>query len=68
VMIPLSYLSLFTWLGMWGVVGYINGGKAKDVILSIILSFPAVTLHFFAEMAGLLKGDPKTFETIRKEV
>ena len=68
VMIPLSYLSLFTWLGMWGAVGYINGGRAKDVILSILLSFPAVTLHFFAEMAGLLKGDPKTFETIRKEV
>jgi hypothetical protein len=79
--LPLRYLGLvhipeailpFTWITLllwFGIRGYTIGKNMgwKHAIVGILASYVTVTLNFTVQMVGLLKGDPKKFEVIRKE-
>jgi hypothetical protein len=63
----LSYISLALWFGFRGYcVGRVMG--LKHGIRSAVLSFVTVTLNFAYHVIGLIKGDPKRFDVIRKVV
>ncbi|MEM2233738.1 MAG: glycosyltransferase family 2 protein [Nitrososphaerota archaeon] len=63
----LSYISLALWHGFRGfcvgrVMGLMQGLRAA------VLSFVTVTLNFAYHIIGLVKGDPRRFEVIKKYV
>jgi len=66
VLIPLSFTSLGIWFGMRAyAIGKCMGWKQG--ILGSLVSYLTVTLNFITQLIGLMEGDPKTFEVIRKE-
>jgi len=63
----LAYLSLALWFVFRGYcVGRVMG--IKHGLRAALLSFPTVTMNFVYHVIGLLKGDPKKFEVIKKFV
>ncbi|MEM2068392.1 MAG: glycosyltransferase family 2 protein [Nitrososphaerota archaeon] len=65
--LALSYASLAMWFAMRGyntgrVMGIIQGARAA------LLSYITVTLNFAYHIIGLLKGDPKRFDVIKKYI
>jgi hypothetical protein len=63
----LSYLSLALWFSFRGF----NIGGAMGLwhgLRGALLSFVTVTLNFIYHLAGLLMGDPRRFEVIKKYV
>jgi len=63
----LSYLSFGLWLAFRGF----NIGRVMGLwhgLRGAVLSFLTVTLNFAYHFAGLLMGDPRRFEVIRKYV
>jgi len=63
----LSYLSLITWFAFRGF----NIGRVMGLwygVLGALMSFVTVTLNFTYHLAGLLMGDPRRFEVIKKYV
>ena len=63
----LGWVTLGLWFGFRGFcVGSVMG--LKHGIRATLLSFPTVTANFLYHVIGLLKGDPKRFEVIRKYV
>ena len=39
----------------------------KHAIAGVLASYVTVTLNFVVQIIGLVKGDPKKFEVIKKE-
>jgi len=63
----LSYVSLALWHGFRGYsVGRVMGWKHG--IRAALLSFATVTANFIYHIVGLLQGDPRRFEVIKKYV
>jgi hypothetical protein len=63
----LGWVTLGLWFGFRGFcVGRVMG--LKHGLRAALLSFPTVTANFLYHVIGLLKGDPKRFEVIRKYV
>jgi hypothetical protein len=63
----LAYLSLALWFGFRGYgIGRVMGWR--HALRGALLSFVTVTLNFAYHMIGLIKGDPRRFEVIRKYV
>jgi hypothetical protein len=63
----MAYISLALWLGFRGysagrVMGIRHGLRAA------LMSFPTVTANFIYHITGLLLGDPRRFEVIKKFV
>jgi hypothetical protein len=66
VLLPVTFISLAIWFGMRAyAIGRCMGWKQG--IAGALASYLTVTLNFVTQLAGLVKGDPKTFEVIRKE-
>lgn len=66
VLFPLFLFSVLLWFAMRGyIIGKSMGWKQG--VLGALLSYVTVTLNSFIQLAGLLKGDPHSFEVIRKE-
>lgn len=66
VLLPFSVISLAIWFGMRAyAIGRCMGWK--HAIAGAIVSYVTVTLNFVIQLAGLVKGDPKNFEVIRKK-
>lgn len=66
-LILLSYASLVLWHLFRGYcVGVVMG--VRHGLRAAVLSFVTVTLNFVYHVAGLIKGDPKKFEVIKKYV
>lgn len=62
---PLLWVNFLLWLGLRGYsVGQLMGWK--HAILAILTSYITVTLNFFVHMTGILQGNPKKFEIIKK--
>ena len=65
-LIPLTFVSFAIWLGMRAyVIGTCMGWKHG--LAGALASYVTVTLNFITHLIGLVKGDPKKFEVIRKE-
>ena len=62
---PLAWASLAAWLAVRGIANWLVLGK-KHGILAALASYVTATLNFGLHLAGLLRGDPKRFEVIRK--
>jgi hypothetical protein len=63
----LGWVTLGLWFGFRGYcVGRVMG--LKHGLRAALLSFPTVTANFLYHVIGLIKGDPKRFEVIRKYV
>jgi hypothetical protein len=63
----LGWVTLGLWFGFRGFcVGRVMG--LKHGLRAALLSFPTVTANFLYHVIGLLKGDPRRFEVIRKYV
>ena len=63
---PLIVSTLFIWLGMRAyIIGTAMGWKQG--IIGALLSYVTVTLNTFVHLIGILKGNPHSFEVIRKE-
>jgi len=63
----LAYFSLALWFGFRGCsIGRVMGWKQG--VRGALLSFVTVTLNFAYHVVGLLRGDPRKFEVIRKYV
>jgi hypothetical protein len=63
----LGWVTLGLWFGFRGFcVGRVMG--LKHGLRAALLSFPTVTANFLYHVIGLIKGDPKRFEVIRKYV
>jgi hypothetical protein len=63
----LGWVTLGLWFGFRGFcVGCVMG--LKHGLRAALLSFPTVTVNFAYHVIGLLKGDPKRFDVIRKYV
>ena len=62
-----TYSTLLLWLGLRGYcVGKVKG--PKHAVAAALASYLTVTLNFFVHVAGILQGDPKRFDVIRKVV
>jgi len=66
VILPFTWISLLLWFGIRGYAIGKNMGW-KHAIAGILGSYVTVTLNFAVQIIGLIKGDPKKFEVIRKE-
>jgi hypothetical protein len=66
VLIPFCFASFILWFGMRAYVIGSNMGW-KHGIAGALASYATVTLNFFVHLIGLIQGDPKKFEVIRKE-
>lgn len=66
VILPFTWATLFLWFGIRGYSIGKNMGW-KHAIMGILASYVTVTLNFTIQIIGLVKGDPKKFEVIRKE-
>jgi hypothetical protein len=64
--LPFTWLTLLLWFGIRGYTIGKNMGW-KHAIAGILASYVTVTLNFTVQVIGLIKGDPKKFEVIRKE-
>jgi hypothetical protein len=64
---PLFYTSLATWFITRGYCISRSLG-IKHGIIGGLLSHVTVTLNFLIHITGLLQGDPKRFDVIKKEV
>jgi hypothetical protein len=63
----LAYISLGLWFSFRGYsIGRVMG--IKHGIRGGLLSFVTVTLNFIYHVIGLIKGDPRRFEVIKKYV
>ena len=63
----LAYLSLALWFGFRGYsIGRVLGWRQG--VRGALLSFVTVSLNFAYHVIGLIKGDPKRFEVIKKYV
>jgi hypothetical protein len=63
----MAYISLALWLGFRGYsVGRVMG--IRHGLRAALMSFPTVTANFIYHVAGILKGDPRRFEVIKKFV
>jgi hypothetical protein len=63
----LAYLSLALWFGFRGYsIGRVMGWR--HALRGALLSFPTVTANFLYHIVGLIQGDPRRFEVIRKYV
>ena len=66
ILLPLTFAAFFIWFGMRAyAIGSCMGWKHG--IAGAAASYFTVTLNFFTHLIGLIKGDPKKFEVIRKE-
>jgi len=66
VLVPLFFATILVWFGMRAyIIGKSMGWKQG--IIGASLSYVTVTLNAFVQLIGLLKGDPHSFEVIRKE-
>ena len=66
VILPFTWVTLLLWFGIRGYTIGRNMGW-KHAIMGILASYVTVTLNFTVQVIGLIKGDPKKFEVIRKE-
>jgi len=66
LLFPLTFVALLIW---FGIRAYIIGTSMgwKQGIIGAAASYITVTLNFFVHLIGLLLGDPRNFEVIRKE-
>lgn len=65
-LMPIMFLSLSVWLATRAyTIGVCMGWK--HALAGIATSYLTVGLNFVTHFIGLLKGDPKKFEVIRKE-
>jgi cellulose synthase/poly-beta-1,6-N-acetylglucosamine synthase-like glycosyltransferase len=64
---PLFYTSLATWFITRGYCISRSLG-IKHGIIGGLLSHVTVTLNFLIHITGLLQGDPKRFDVIKKEI
>jgi hypothetical protein len=63
----LAYLSLALWFGFRGYsIGRVMGWR--HALRGALLSFPTVTANFLYHVVGLIQGDPRRFEVIKKYV
>lgn len=66
-LLPVVFATLLLWLGMRAyAIGKCMGWK--HAIAGVLTSYITVTLSFAVQIIGLAKGDPKTFQVIRKEL
>lgn len=66
VLLPLTFISFAIWFGMRAyAIGKCMGWKHG--LAGALASYLTVTLNFITQLAGLLEGDPRNFEVIRKE-
>jgi hypothetical protein len=66
VLLPLTFISFAIWFGMRAyAIGKCMGWKHG--LAGALASYLTVTLNFITQLAGLLEGDPRSFEVIRKE-
>jgi hypothetical protein len=66
ILIPLFLVTVVVWFGMRAyIIGKSMGWKQG--IIGASLTYVTVTLNAFVQLIGLLKGDPRSFEVIRKE-
>ena len=64
----LEFVSLGTWFGIYGFVGYkVGNGKAVHIILSICLTFYTSIMNTFPIWIGLFFKRPQRFHVISKE-
>jgi hypothetical protein len=64
--LPLTVATLAIWFGMrFFIIGKAMGWKHG--LIGAAASYITVTLNFVVHLVGLLKGDPKNFEVIRKQ-
>jgi hypothetical protein len=66
VILPFTWTTLLLWFGIRGYTIGKNMGW-KHAVVGILASYVTVTLNFTVQVIGLIKGDPKKFEVIRKE-
>jgi hypothetical protein len=66
VILPFTWATLLLWFGIRGYTIGKNMGW-KHAVVGILASYVTVTLNFTVQVIGLVKGDPKKFEVIRKE-
>jgi hypothetical protein len=64
--LPFTWTTLLLWFGIRGYTIGRNMGW-KHAVVGILASYVTVTLNFTVQVIGLIKGDPKNFEVIRKE-
>lgn len=65
VLLPFTWATLFIWFGIRAyTIGKIMGWK--HAIVGVLASYVTVTLNFILQVVGLVQGDPKKFEVIRK--
>jgi hypothetical protein len=66
-LLPLTWLTLLLWFLVRGYsIGKIMG--LKHSLIGMCLSYITVTLNFLYHVVGIVKGDPKKFEVIKKIV
>jgi hypothetical protein len=66
IILPFTWTTLLLWFGIRGYTIGKNMGW-KHAVVGILASYVTVTLNFTVQVIGLIKGDPKKFEVIRKE-
>lgn len=66
ILLPITFVTLLVW---FGIRAYIIGKAMgwKHGIIGAAASYLTVTLNFAVHLIGLIEGDPKNFEVIRKE-
>ncbi|HUK85291.1 MAG TPA: glycosyltransferase family 2 protein [Candidatus Acidoferrum sp.] len=65
-LLPLTFISLGVWLATRAyTIGVCMGWK--HALAGTAASYPTVALNFITHLIGLLKGNPRKFEVIRKE-
>jgi len=65
-LLPLTFATLLLWFGMrFYIIGKAMGWKHG--LFGAAASYITVTLNFFVHLVGLLQGDPRNFEVIRKQ-
>jgi hypothetical protein len=66
IILPFTYATLILWFVIRAyTIGKIMGWK--HAIAGVLASYVTVTLNFLLQIVGLIKGDPKKFEVIRKQ-
>jgi len=65
-LLPAIFATVIIWFGMRAyIIG--NAMGWKHGVMGCLLSYVTVTLNFLVQVTGLLKGNPRNFEVIRKE-
>ena len=65
--LPYTQLALALWFGFRAyTIGKLMGWKHG--LLGALASYITVTLNFIVHAIGILKGDPKRFEVIKKKL